>query len=265
VTATSISIITPIYNQCDFLARTGRSILSQGGDFAVEWIVLDDGSTDRTPEVIAELAKDGRVKASRGENRGQCQVINDGMRRATGEITAWLNSDDLYVTGALERVRRAFAENPAAQWLIGRCDIIDSDDRVIRPTITRYKNSQLGRYSYRRLLRENFVSQPAVFWRRAFWQQVGDLDESLYYTMDYDTWLRMGRISEPVILDETLAQFRLHSASKTGAVRREQFDEQYRVAQRYLGNDTLSRIVHRFNVEKIVWAYRAMKLFGFAP
>jgi glycosyltransferase involved in cell wall biosynthesis len=259
---TSISIVTPIYNQADFLARTGRSILSQSGDFELEWIVIDDGSTDHTPRVIAELSLDPRLKSSGGENRGQCQVINDGMRRATGEIAAWLNSDDLYTPGALAAVSRAFTENPTAQWLIGRCDIIDTDDHIIRPAITRYKNSQLSRYTYRRLLRENFISQPAVFWRRSFWQQVGDLDESLYYTMDYDTWLRMGKISKPLILNETLAQFRLHPKSKTGAVKREQFDEQYRVAQRYLENDTLSRIIHRFNVEKIVWSYRALKLIG---
>jgi glycosyltransferase involved in cell wall biosynthesis len=257
-----ISIVTPIYNQAGFLARTGRSILSQPGDFELEWIVLDDGSTDHTPQVIAELSADPRLLSSRAENRGQCQVINDGMRRATGEIAAWLNSDDLYSPGTLAAVARAFAENPSAQWLIGRCDVIDTNDRIIRPAITNYKNSQLARYSYRRLLRENFISQPAVFWRRSFWQQVGDLDESLYYTMDYDTWLRMGRASEPLILDQTLAQFRLHPKSKTGAVKREQFDEQYRVAQRYLGNDQLSRMIHRFNVEKIVWSYRAMKLIG---
>jgi glycosyltransferase involved in cell wall biosynthesis len=259
---TTISIVTPTFNQCDFLARTGRSILDQTSDFELEWIVLDDGSTDRTPQVIAELSSDPRLQSSRGENRGQCQVINEGMRRATGEIAAWLNSDDLYTPGTLATVAQAFAENPNAQWLIGRCDIIDTNDRPIRPAITNYKNSQLSRYTYRRLLRENFISQPAVFWRRSFWQQVGDLDESLYYTMDYDTWLRMGKISEPLILNQTLAQFRLHPKSKTGAVKREQFDEQYRVAQRYLGSDHLSRVIHRFNVEKIVWSYRALKIFG---
>ncbi|HEY1683345.1 MAG TPA: glycosyltransferase [Tepidisphaeraceae bacterium] len=259
---TKVSIVTPIYNQADFLPRTAESILSQSGPFELEWIIWDDGSTDRTPEVIAKLSSDRRVRAFRAENRGQCQAINDGMRKATGDIAAWLNSDDLYTPGALAKVVEAFANQPHSQWLLGRCDIIDTDDRIIRPAITRYKNSQLAHYGYRRLLRENFVSQPATFWRLSFWRQVGDLDESLYYTMDYDTWLRMGRISEPLILSETLAQFRLHPKSKTGAVKREQFDEEFRVAQRYLGNDNTSRMIHRFNVEKIVWSYRLLKLLG---
>jgi hypothetical protein len=80
--------------------------------------------------------------------------------------------------------------------------------------------------------------------------------------MDYDLWLRMGRIVAPLLLDRVLAQFRLHPQSKTGKVDRRQFDEQYAVAKRYIGDDRTSRLVHRFNVEKIVWAYRVMRVLG---
>ena len=80
--------------------------------------------------------------------------------------------------------------------------------------------------------------------------------------MDYDLWLRMGREAPPLFLDRVLAQFRLHATSKTGQVNRAQFDEQYRVACRYVGDDRVSKWAHRFNVEKIVWAYRAMRLVG---
>ena len=99
-------------------------------------------------------------------------------------------------------------------------------------------------------------------WRRSFGQKVGQLDPTLHYTMDYDLWLRMGRLCDPLINDALLASFRLHATSKSGRVCREQFDEQYRVALRYLSNDRASRVLHRFNVEKTVWAYRMMKLLG---
>jgi hypothetical protein len=145
---------------------------------------------------------------------------------------------------------------------VGRYEVIDEDDRPIRSGVVRYKERSLCRYRYRSLLRENFISQPAVFWRRAFGREIGPLDESLHWTMDYDLWLRMGAVTDPIFLDCVLARFRLHPQSKTGKVDRRQFDEQYAVAKRYLRDDRVGRAVHRFNVEKIVWSYRLMRLLG---
>ncbi|HWB54892.1 MAG TPA: glycosyltransferase family 2 protein [Tepidisphaeraceae bacterium] len=259
-----VSIITPSLNQCAFMRQTAESILLQKGEFDLQWIVVDGGSTDGTIEFLHDLA-DPRLVFSSEPDGGQSDAINKGLARADGEIIGWLNSDDLYLPGTLETVCRAFADNPDALWLIGRCEIIDADGNVIRRRITRYKDRQLSRYSYRRLLRENFVSQPAVFWRRDFGERIGKLDESLHFTMDYDLWCRMGRADEPLILPGVLSRFRLHTSSKSGAVNRRQFDEGLEVAERYLGGDRLSWLIHRFNVEKIVWSYRAMKLLKFDP
>lgn len=256
-----VSIVTPSFNGRRYLEATARSILSQSGPFELEWVVVDGGSTDGTVDFLGTL-DDPRVRWTSEADRGQSHAINKGMDAASGDVVAWLNTDDLYAPGALAAVAGAFAANPAAQWLAGRCEIIDAGGTVIRPAVRRYKERSLRRYAYRKLLRENFISQPAVFWRRDFGRRVGPLDESLHYTMDYDLWLRMGRQSPPLVLDRVLAQFRLHRASKTGAVKREQFDEQYRVACRYVGSDRMSRWVHRFNVEKIVWAYRVMRMVG---
>jgi glycosyltransferase involved in cell wall biosynthesis len=202
------------------------------------------------------------VRWTSAADRGQADAINRGLSQAEGDIVAWLNADDLYAEGALETVAAAFSSRPETQWLIGRCDIIDENGREIRRGVTRYKDRALRRYRYRALLRENMISQPAVFWRREFGERIGKLDESLHYTMDYDLWLRMGRVAEPLIVPDLLAHFRLHAGSKSGRVDRRQFDEQYRVAQRYFGGDRRSRLVHRLNVEKIVWAYRVMRLLG---
>ena len=111
------------------------------------------------------------------------------------------------------------------------------------------------------LLTENVIPQPAVFWRRELWERVGPLDESLYFTMDYDLWLRMAKVASPVVVDELLAKFRLHPGSKSGKVDRRQFDEQFAVMKRYCASPW-RRAVHKFHVEKVVWAYRVMRLIG---
>lgn len=254
-----ISVITPTLNQCQFLGHTAGSILQQTGSFELEWIVIDGGSIDGTLALLQSL-EDPRIRWTSQNDSGQAHAINKGLSQASGDIVSWLNSDDLYVPGALAAVTEAFERHPTAQWLIGRCQIIDANGGVIRSSIARYKDAGLNRYSYRGLLRENFISQPAVFWRRQFASEIGPLDESLHWTMDYDLWLRMAARAQPLILDQALAQFRLHPKSKSGGVDRRQFDEQYRVACRYLGGDWISRAVHRFNVEKIVWAYRLLRL-----
>ena len=254
-----LSIITPSFNQCRFLARTAQSILSQQGRFDLQWIVIDGGSTDGTIDVLRNLNDARLIWISEADN-GQAHAINKGLAKADGDVVAWLNSDDLYEPGALAAVADAFERNPQARWLVGRCRIIDEDDHEIRAAVTRYKDRSLRRYRYRALLRENFISQPAVFWRREFGCEIGPLDESLHWTMDYDLWLRMGARFDPLVLDRVLASFRLHAASKSGGVDRRQFDEQYRVACRYFGRDWVSRAIHRFNIEKIIGAYRVLRL-----
>jgi len=256
-----ISIITPSLNQCAYLRQTMQSILSQQGDFELQWVVVDGESRDGTVELLQAI-NNPRVSWTSELDGGQAAAVNKGLGRAEGQIVGWLNSDDLYVPGALAEVARVFDQRPEAQWVVGQCGIIDGQGREIRARVTQYKNRALRKYTYRKLLRENMISQPAVFWRQSFGWQVGALDESLHYTMDYDLWLRMGKLSEPVRVERELAKFRIHGQSKSGKVNREQFDEQFRVADRYFGNDWISRLAHRINVEKIVWAYRAMRTAG---
>jgi glycosyltransferase involved in cell wall biosynthesis len=256
-----VSIVTPSFNQVDFLRQTMRSILDQQGEFDLQWIVADGGSTDGSVELLAEC-DDDRLTFSSEPDDGQSDAINKALDRATGDVIGWLNSDDLYCDGTLAAVVDAFAAHSDAGWLVGRCDIVDGAGNEIRPFVTRYKNRALDRYSYTRLLRENFISQPAVFWRRKFGEQAGRLDKSLKWTMDYDLWLRMGRMSDPLIVDRTLSQFRLYQTSKTGRLDRRQYDEEYAVACRYMAGRTWTRWMHKLSVERTVWAYRAMRLLG---
>lgn len=259
VDALKISIVMPTLNQRRFIEQSVRSVLDQVGGFHLELIVVDGVSTDGTVEFLRSV-DDPRLSWTSGRDGGQSEAINRGLARASGAVVAWLNSDDLYLPGALATVAGVFSKEPGTQWAVGRCLIIDDTGVEVRRRVTAYKDRALRRFSTRKLLRENMISQPAVFWRRSFGQRVGALDESLHYTMDYDLWLRMARLAPPRLIDRALSAFRLHAQSKSGQVNRRQFDEQYAVARRYFDGDRTSRIIHRLNVEKIVWAYRVMRL-----
>ena len=256
-----LSIVTPSYNQAPYLCQTIDSVLSQQGAFSLEHIVIDGGSTDGSVDILRDI-DDPRLLWVSEDDQGQTQAINKGLLRATGDIVGYLNSDDLYVPGALAAVKQAFDEHPQANWLIGQCVVIDDQGREIRRSVTRYKNRRLRRYRYHALLRENFISQMGVFWRRSFGEQVGPLDETLYYTMDYDLWLRMGAQADPLVLDRVLARFRVHREGKGRRHTLAQFSEQYRVACRYLGGKPLARVMHLLNVIKVLAAYGLMRLCG---
>jgi glycosyltransferase involved in cell wall biosynthesis len=210
-----ISIITPSFNQGDYIQRTIESVLNQKGNFELEYVVIDGGSADRTLGVLKLYEE--RLQWISEKDRGQAHAVNKGFEKVTGDIIGWINSDDRFEDGAFEKVCSIFHDNPDCRWLIGRCRIIDERDREFRKLITRYKDRQLGRYSYDRLLTEDFVSQPAVFFRGSFLREVGPLDESLQFALDYDLWLRMGAKTDPVIIPDVLASFRYHNLSKTSS------------------------------------------------
>jgi glycosyltransferase involved in cell wall biosynthesis len=256
-------IVTPSFNQAAYLGHTLDSVLSQAGPFELRMIVVDGGSTDGTVDLL-RATTDPRLSWTSEPDDGQSDAVNKGwaavdLAEGGDDVVGWLNSDDLYLPGALAAVAAAFAD-PGVRWAVGRYRVIDEAGKPIRQSIVRYKERFLRRYAYRQLLRENFIAQPAVFWRASFGRTVGRLDPSLHYTMDYDLWLRMGRVVDPVLIDRELAAFRVHATSKTGRINRAQFDEGYAVARRYVAGDRVSQAVHRFNVEKIVWAYRVLQL-----
>jgi glycosyltransferase involved in cell wall biosynthesis len=257
----SLTILTPSLNGATFFEQTLQSVMSQAGDVPFQWIVIDGGSSDNTVSLLRSI-DDPRVQWISESDNGQAAAINKGLAMSEGDIVAWLNCDDLYLPGALAQVVAAFEANPLAQWIVGRCNIIDDSGQTIRQSITDYKNWLLRSFSMRSLLRTNMISQPAVFWRRSFGKKIGPLDESLRFAMDYDLWLRMARVCPPLILDHDLASFRVHNGSKSRGGHRQQFFEGYRVASRYFGPDKLSRVMHRINLEKIVWGYRTLRWLG---
>jgi glycosyltransferase involved in cell wall biosynthesis len=253
VTLPSLSIITPSFNQARFLGQTIRSVLDQ--DYpSLEYLVMDGGSTDGSVEILESHRSRLRFVSERDE--GQTAALNEGFRRTRGEIVAWINSDDLYARGALPAVGRFFAERPSVEWLYGRCPIIDVEGRTIRPLVTLYKELWARRYSYHRLLVENFIGQPAVFFRRRLLDRVGPLDPAYHFAMDYHLWLRMGEEAAPAFFDRELAFFRISGENKTSRSYRKSFSEELDAARRVAaGRHPLLMFLHAVNRVKLNTAY----------
>ena len=254
----SFSIVMPTLNAERFLEDAIASVLRQAGEFALSLLVVDGGSTDGTLSILQGIS-DPRVQIICDAGKGQAAAINLGLQQVQGNVLAWLNGDDRYLPGSLAAVAQAFAEHADAQWLAGRCEIIDAAGKPTRGSVTRFKERLAARFSFESLLRMNMLSQPAVFWRRDFGERIGKLDESLHWTMDYDLWLRMAQAAEPLMLEKRLASFRVHGSSKSAGGHRAQFEEGYQVASRYAGDRRLAKLRHRLAVEKIVWGYRALR------
>ncbi|MDQ7799230.1 MAG: glycosyltransferase family 2 protein [Candidatus Edwardsbacteria bacterium] len=269
-----ISIVTPSYNLARFLPLTIDSVLSQAGDFELEYLVIDGGSTDGTLEILRKYEGDlnsGRIKpACAGlafrwlseKDRGQSDAINQGLRIAGGEVAAYLNADDLLAPGCLQAVSDFFEKHPDQKFLTGYCRVINEQGREIRKAVTRYKKILLRFPSFNNLLKENFISQPATFWRRDVHREVGYFDEKLHYVMDYDLWCRLASKYRINVIREHLADFRWYRQSKSGGGFGAQFDEEYRIALRYLDKRPMLRLIHRFNTIKTTAVYRLWSLIG---
>jgi len=254
---TRISIVTPSFNHGRFISRTIDSVLGQEGDFELEYLVADGGSTDGTLDVLRGYGD--RIRWVSEPDAGQVDAINKGLARATGAILGWLNSDDVLCPGAIARVAAALAERPQAQWLHGRCRIIDERDRVVRPWISLYKHWRARRHTLERLLTENYISQMTAFWRRRAMDAVGPLDPSLKLAFDYDLWLRLARLGPPIYLGGApLACFRWYEASKSGSQFEQQFREDTAVAARYAGHRPGVMLRKRFKNAVFVRVYRLL-------
>jgi GT2 family glycosyltransferase len=254
-----ISIVTACLNGERFIRRAVESVLSQEGPFELEYIVRDGLSTDKTLSILAEYGE--RLKVVSKKDGSPQEAINAGMASASGDIGGWLNADDVYEPGALARVAEAFETDPACRWLYGRCRVIDAEDREMRKGVTFYKNL-LGFFPSRNvLLCENYINQPATFWRLDFWREIGGLSGlSHKAAWDYELWLKMSDKAMPKHLRARLASFRRHPGSISESFTERQFQEELAIAKER-GNG-LHYAIHAFNAWKIVAAYKLLTRLG---
>lgn len=221
-----ISVITPSYNQGKYIERTLLSVLSQKG-VHFEYIVMDGGSSDETLNIIYKYQD--KLQWISERDAGQANAVNKGMTRSAGDIIGWLNSDDIYYPGALQRISAFFDAHPLVDIVYGNADFIDETDRFLGhyPTET---------WDAKRLCEICFLCQPAVFFRRRMIERVGLLDENLMYCMDYEYWLRLARAGAGfVYLPYILAGSRVYPETKTVAMRKAVHEEMLSMLVQRLG------------------------------
>lgn len=251
------SIVTPSYNHARFIGRTIDSILSQEGDFDLDYRVIDGASTDDTVEILRGYGD--RLTWVSERDGGQVDAVNKGLRAATGDIVGWVNSDDVLLPGALAKVAAAFTAHPEAEWVHGRCKIIDADDREVRRWISLYKHLRSQRHTFENFLTEDYVSQMTTFWRREMLDEVGYLDGSLRFAFDHDLFLRFAQRGAPIYIPEPIACFRWYETSKSGAGYEVQMAETTALSAKYGASPW---VLARAHVKKhaIVNIYRLMGL-----
>lgn len=242
-----ISIITPSFNQGAFIARTIDSVLAQNYP-NLEHIVVDGLSGDETPAILARYP---HLRILRERDRGQADAINKGMALATGQILAFLNSDDTYLPGALHRVARELDPARGRHLVTGRCIYIDEHDR---PTGREHPAWFSGLTRLLQSWKGNTIPQPSTFWSAEAWKRCGPLDVNEQLVLDYDLMCRFARRYRFHVVDQVLATYRLHGSSKTVTMGEDAFDENtLRVSQRYWGPTLNPR---RWWLQWTLWQHR---------
>jgi glycosyltransferase involved in cell wall biosynthesis len=201
-----LSIVTPSFNQAQFIEETIRSVLLQGYP-NLEYIIIDGGSTDGSVEIIRKYDRWLTYWVSEPDE-GQSDALCKGFQRATGAIVAWINSDDSYLPGVFADPIEILTQNPDVVLVYGDCDRVDEHGHIINTWISKQvSDSDL-------LLGPNHIPQQSTFFRAETFTAIGGIDPDLHYVMDYTLWLRLGVVGKIKYLPGVVANFRKHGTSK---------------------------------------------------
>lgn len=217
-----ISIVTPSFNQGEYIEQTIESVLNQSYE-NFEHIVIDGGSDDSTIEI---LKKYKHLKWISEKDSGQSNAINKGLKMASGDIFAWLNSDDYYERNIFSAVAEYFVRNPECDFLYGDITFINKNNK----TLFKLSGDLLNFKSL--LTNPDLIRQPSFFWRKDAFLKIGGIDETLNLVMDYDIFLKFSRLKNPGYLNKNLSYYRTYNDTKTIKFRKKQAIEIYKVLKR---------------------------------
>jgi glycosyltransferase involved in cell wall biosynthesis len=260
------TIVTPSYNQASFLEETILSVLTQKGDFTIQYIIADGGSSDGSVEIIKkydELLKNGKLKLNcKGiiltwwsrKDKGQSDAINQGFKLAKGKYIAWLNSDDYYVQGALEGALKALGRNEKLGLVYGDYDMVDAEGNIV-------ERKKAPRFDTARLIDEgNFIAQPSCFVTKRALDKVGLLNPKYHYALDYDLWVRIWRQFPTKKVDELWSKFRLHPNSKTVSLEKNFWKEEREISRENGAPFISQHLINHYHKTSPLMAFLLIKL-----
>jgi len=235
---TLVSIVTPSYNQASYLEQTITSVLNQ--DYShIEYIIVDGASTDNSVDIIEKYKSKLAYWVSERDT-GQADAINKGFAHATGEIIAWLNSDDYYLEGTLSAAVKIFEENPDVVLAYGNMLAVDEHGKTFNTL--NYKQLTLED-----LLCFQIIGQPAVFMRRSALQKTGGLDPAFHFLLDHHLWIRLAQQGKILHVPQTWAAARYHAEAKNRAKAAEFGREAFRILESVEQDGNLAPILAKVN------------------
>jgi GT2 family glycosyltransferase len=240
-------VITPSFNQARYLEATIQSVLAQEYP-RIEYIIIDGASTDGSVDTIKKYETRLAYWVSEKDS-GQAEAINKGLARGTGEIVAWLNSDDYYGPGAVSSVVKVFAEHPNVLMVYG--DMLAVDDQGQAINVLKYKQVSLED-----LLCFQIIGQPAVFFRREAHEKARGLDPTFHFLLDHHLWIRIAQQGQILHVPQILASARYHAEAKNRAKAAEFGREAFRILEWARRQPDLREAVARVERRARASAYR---------